>query len=221
MRTAPYWRVGALPQRVPRRVLMLPGVRYSCERPLLSWCAAIAHQHGWWVQQAWWSLGPESNNESVVGRALDLLDAQAPDAAHTLVIAKSMGTRAGATASERGWDGIWLTPLLEDVGVREALVGYRGNCLLVGGGADHHWTPPPGRVDELFGVPGGLASSGPAEKPAHPLYACAAADRRAQRWVQVDGANHSLEVPGDWRASLAVQRTVLEIVDRFVATIEI
>ncbi|MFZ2625524.1 MAG: hypothetical protein WAX29_09855 [Propionibacterium sp.] len=230
--TSPYWRVDSVPERVPRRVLMLPGVGYSCDRPLLSWCSAIAHQRGWWVQRAWWTVRPESNNDAFVSAALTRLDHDAPDADTTLVIAKSMGSRAAAASSRRRWAGVWLTPLLTDPVVREALLGYRGDCLLVGGDADRHWSPPSGRVDETLTAqrsPGsavaGLARLGAVEDdgssevtPAHPEVSSSGRSgaRLRQSWVQVTGANHSLEIPGDWRASVQVQRAVFGIVDDFL-----
>lgn len=227
--TKPFWRVDAVPDHVPRRVLMLPGVGYSCDRPLLSWCASIAHDRGWWVQRAWWDVRPRSNNDAFVAAALDQLDHDAPRADQTLVIAKSMGSRAAPASSRRHWAGVWLTPLLTDSGVRQALLGYRGDCLLVGGDADRHWSLPLGRVHRTVTREGELVPSAASQSSGrhgtdtddrsggHPGGQSHEATSGRHRWVQVSGANHSLEIPGDWRASLAVQRTVFGLVDDFVA----
>lgn len=219
--TRPFRRVHQPPEHVPARVLMLPGVHYSCARPLLNWCAAIAHQCGWWVQQAWWAPGAEANTDAFVAAALERLDEDAPGADETLVIAKSMGSRAAAAASQRHWSGIWLTPLLADPGVRAALLGYRAGCLLVGGDADRLWTPPADRVDLVVTRGGELRSTHPGDVSTSEEDSRPAAGQLARnRWVQVSGANHSLEIPGDWHASLTVQQTVLELVDDFLTTLD-
>ncbi len=138
LRTVPFWRTDEVPRHVARRMLVIPGVRYSCDRPLLNWTSTIAHQHGWWVQQAQWELTPQTNQEEIIARALELLDHDAPDADQTMVVAKSMGSRAASTASANGWCGIWLTPLLDVEEVRAALLEYHGPSLIAG---ERHRSP--------------------------------------------------------------------------------
>ncbi|AJQ90484.1 hypothetical protein [Propionibacterium freudenreichii] len=201
LRTVPFWRTDEVPRHVARRMLVIPGVRYSCDRPLLNWTSTIAHQHGWWVQQAQWELTPQTNQEEIIARALELLDHDAPDADQTMVVAKSMGSRAASTASANGWCGIWLTPLLDVEEVRAALLEYHGPSLIAGGSIDPHWGPD----DSVRTVHIGRAGDIEGEL-----------DELGTSWVDVAGANHSLEVPDDWRASLAVQRSLFELADGFI-----
>lgn len=81
--------------------------------------------------------------------------------------------------------GVWLTPVLTDDVVRDALAAVGFPHVAVGGSADPMWQP--GRVA-----------------------------RTEARLVTVDGADHALEVPGDWRRSQRLQADVLDIVDRAV-----
>lgn len=74
-----------------------------------------------------------------VERAADELEARAPAAGRTLVLAKSLGTCAADWASRRGYPGIWLTPLLTEARVRGALSRQTAGGLLVGGTADPAW----------------------------------------------------------------------------------
>jgi hypothetical protein len=59
--------------------------------------------------------------------------------AHVLVVGKSLGTRAASYASELGLDAIWITPLLVEPAVAEAIAANAGRQLLVGGLADELW----------------------------------------------------------------------------------
>jgi hypothetical protein len=79
-----------------------------------------------------------------------------------LVLAKSVTTRASGLVAERGWAGIWLTPLLDDA---ESVAGLRRRsapALLVGGTADPSWDGELARelsddVLEVGGADHGLA----------------------------------------------------------------
>jgi pimeloyl-ACP methyl ester carboxylesterase len=80
----------------------------------------------------------------------------------SLVVAKSLTTRAAGLAADRGWKGIWLTPLLDD---DESVAGLRRRtapALLVGGTADPTWNGALARelsddVLEIEGADHGLA----------------------------------------------------------------
>ena len=58
-----------------------------------------------------------------------------------LLVGKSLGTRAASYAAERGLDAIWLTPLLVEPVVVEAIGANAGRQLLVGGLEDELWVP--------------------------------------------------------------------------------
>jgi pimeloyl-ACP methyl ester carboxylesterase len=61
------------------------------------------------------------------------------DADHVVVVGKSLGTRAASYAAERGLDAVWLTPLLVEPALAEAIAANAGRQLLVGGLADELW----------------------------------------------------------------------------------
>jgi hypothetical protein len=120
--------------------LLLPGRADSPAAPLLDLAQRALLQHGFTVQQVWWdstSLGGEDVDQWVrrhVGAAL-----ADEDADHVVLVGKSLGTRAASYAAERGLDAVWLTPLLVEPRLVEALGANAGRQLLVGGLADELW----------------------------------------------------------------------------------
>lgn len=177
------------PQQPVGRLLILPGLRYDADQPLLAWSAQVAAEAGWRVSAVRWRADdvPPENRTSFVERAAGLLDDAAPAAPQTVVVAKSIGTRAASWANQRGYAGIWLTPLLVDPLVLDALVADGPAALSVGGTADQLWDPD-------------------------------AAARLRGEVVQVEGADHALQIAGDWRASMDALRLAMESVDRFLVT---
>jgi hypothetical protein len=112
------------------------------------WGAALEKER--YVVDPWFS---SPTVEPAVGRALvlpgggytvdhpgaDHLDAKAGPASKTLILAKSLGSYATAWASNRRYPAIWLTPVLTDDFVAEALARYSAAALLVGGTRDSLW----------------------------------------------------------------------------------
>jgi hypothetical protein len=82
-----------------------------------------------------------------------------------LLAGKSRGTLGGSLVPEK--PAIWVTPLLEHLGVVSALKARKAPQLLVGGTADPTWLPEvargiPGEICELGGVDHGLTVEGDA-----------------------------------------------------------
>ena len=122
--------------------LVLPGRAYSPSAPLLEFARRALLQHGFTVQQVWWdaeSRGEEDAEQWVRRQVTDALAGE--DADHVVLVGKSLGTRAASYAAERGLDAVWLTPLLVDPVVAEAIAANAGRQLLVGGLADELWDP--------------------------------------------------------------------------------
>ncbi|MBL0746169.1 hypothetical protein [Nocardioides baculatus] len=122
--------------------LVAPGRAYSPAAPLLEFARRALLQHGFTVQQLWWDTTTRGDEESESWVRRHVEEAHAAEAAdHVLVVAKSLGTFAASYAAERGLDAIWLTPLLTEPTVAEAIGANAGRQLLVGGLRDELWVP--------------------------------------------------------------------------------
>jgi predicted alpha/beta-hydrolase family hydrolase len=123
------------------RALVLPGAGYTVDHPLLFWACHVLADAGWQVTLARWEIDAAARAEAdaFVERAAEALDAAAPPAARTLVVAKSFGTFAARWACARSLPGVWLTPVLPEATVVDALTSSSAPGLLVGGTADELW----------------------------------------------------------------------------------
>lgn len=121
--------------------VIAPGRAYSPAAPLLEFARQGLIQHGFTVQQIWWDTTARSQGddpERWVRRHVE--EALAREGAdHVVIVGKSLGTHAASYAAERGLDAIWLTPLLVDPALAEAIAANAGRQLLVGGLADELW----------------------------------------------------------------------------------
>lgn len=185
-------RVDATQSSVARRALVLPGNGYHVGLPLLHWTCEVLHAGGWYVHVVdWESSGIDQRKDgfAFVERAAERLELEAPSAPQTLVVGKSLGTFAVPWAAERGYPGIWLTPVLQRDEIANGLATYPAPSLVVGGTDDRAcW-----RSD-----------------------APVSGDR-----VEVEGADHSIEIGEDWRASMDAHRTVMDAVDRFAQSLQL
>ncbi len=105
-------------------------------------------------------------------------------------MAKSLGTYAAALAAERGFAGIWLTPLLQVPCCADAIAANPAPQLLVGGTADD--------IAWDTAVADGLAAGG-----------CEV--------LEVPGADHALMVPGDVVRGVEAHAEAIRAVDAFLA----
>lgn len=118
--------------------LVLPGRLYGPYAPLLQYPSEALRARDVRVHpHSWPSEVPEGLPYDFVRAQVEpLLDALPP---RTLVVGKSLGTLAAPVAAERGLPAIWLTPLLTEVRVVEALRAATAPFLLVGGSGDRVW----------------------------------------------------------------------------------
>lgn len=118
--------------------VLLPGRRYPVAMPLLTFAGRAALERGWQVRAVEWDGAPNPEDGGVGGWVRDQLLAAVGDDSpdRVLVVAKSLGTRAAPVVMEKGWDAVWLTPLLNDDAVVAAIAASNGRQLLVGGTAD-------------------------------------------------------------------------------------
>jgi len=172
-----------------RCAVLLPGMRYSTQAPLLWFARAVALARGWSALEVLDSL-PDGEEPFAWARdrARRALDA-AGDAAEVVVVGKSLASGAAGIVADRLLPAVWLTPLLNERRVVDDLGRAARPALLLGGSADEAWVP-----DAL---------------PDHGLLEV----------VHLDGLDHSLEPPGDPLGSLQALRVVVARVDRFLAAL--
>jgi len=142
-------------ERDPGRcAVILPGIRYFSQAPLLWFAREAAQAQGWSVVEVDerapsdaepfdWMLGQA---ERAIGEA---------SRADTVVV---VGKSLGSVAATR-WSGpaVWLTPLLDRQEIVEALAATEAPTLLVGSPADPTWgegTVPKNPALEALELPG-------------------------------------------------------------------
>jgi hypothetical protein len=139
-----------------RCAVVLPGVAYFSQAPLL-WFAREAAQAGGWSVLELTERAPRSEEPFAwmrdrAARALD-----AAGAGTVAVIGKSLASAAAPLVAERGVPAVWLTPLLNRPEVVGALEAAAAPVLLVGSPADPTWadgTVPDGGSLEVLALPG-------------------------------------------------------------------
>ncbi len=178
---------GLLHENDPERVVVvLPGRQYSTQAPLLWFAREAAAARGWSALEVLETL-PEGADpfgwaRDRARRALDAVDAYR----EVVVVGKSLASAAAGLVADRILPAVWLTPLLNQERVVDALSRAPRPALLIGGSADETW------------VPDALADSG------------------LLQIVELAGLGHSLQRPGDPAGSLDVLRAVSERIDRFL-----
>jgi hypothetical protein len=125
--------------------VVLPGSGYPASAPLLHWPARLLAASGWRLAVVEWSPQTEGGDDPVrfvLGALEQAADGDEPD----LLVTKSLGSLAAPWAAEQAVPGVWLTPLLEEAPVLEALQVMDEGSIAVGGTADSHWRP--GALDD-------------------------------------------------------------------------
>jgi hypothetical protein len=135
-----------------RCAVVLPGVRYFSQAPLL-WFAREAAQAGGWSVLELSERAPADEEPFAWIRDRAERALEAVDAATVAVIGKSLGSAAAPLVAERGLAAVWLTPLLVRPEVVAALRAASAPTLLVGSAADPTWSdgeqPGGGSVEVL------------------------------------------------------------------------
>lgn len=181
----------------PNRVaLILPGSGYTAQGALLSYAGQALRAAGWSSKTLVWDAEPEGLSEAsaVYGDLVRELAATISGTRH-LIVGKSLGTLVLPSALELSIPGAWLTPLISEHGVpevRDAALGLTGS-----------------------GIPA-LLVGGTADM----LWDSEVASRSGAHVIEVSDANHSLEVPGDWRRSWAILGEVTAAVADLAAEVE-
>ena len=125
---------------IPRRAILLPGANYTVAHPLLHFTRGVLEAYGWTVEAATWlpdDVAHRDPLEMVTEVATRLIDAEEPRRA--LLVGKSIGSFAIPLAADRSLSGIWLTPLLRQPPVADAVGRLPKPTILIGSRADESW----------------------------------------------------------------------------------
>jgi hypothetical protein len=122
-----------------RCAVVLPGIRYFSQAPLLWFAREAAQAHGWSVlelsERAPGDRDPFEWMRERATAALDYAGARA-----VAVVGKSLGSAAAPLVAERSLAAVWLTPLLDRPEVASAV---SAPALLIGSTADPTWADGP------------------------------------------------------------------------------
>lgn len=187
--------------------LLLPGLGYSCDMPLLYFSAShlldlgadvLLVEYAYSRQPEYQALAPDERTRWLLADATAACRAGLAqrDYRQVTLVGKSLGTRAmpHLLATEDGLRQactVWFTPLLQEAGVREYLLRAPRPALVAIGTVDPHYDP-----------------------------ATLAAVRAAIQGevVVVAEAEHALEVAGDVVRSVGALEQVMRAVQRFVTS---
>jgi hypothetical protein len=137
-----------------RCAVVLPGIRYFSQAPLLWFAREAAQAQGWSVMEVD-ERAPDDEEPFawMLGQAKRAI-AGASDAGTVVVVGKSLGSVAATM-----WEGpaVWLTPLLDRPEIADALAATTAPALLVGSPADPSWAGgaiPENPALEVLELPG-------------------------------------------------------------------
>ncbi|WP_241676971.1 hypothetical protein [Bifidobacterium jacchi] len=188
-----------------RRVLLMPGTGYTCDRPLLYYSANALIDDGWYADRldvnANLSTSPASEIIAMLSDAVDdwlrevNADAERAGMAapRVMLVTKSLSTFMFPHAQTLDLPVALLTPVF-------APADFDPSRSVI---------PVPGDPDYDSAHDGAtkpLICAGDAD----PLFNGERARRLSPHVHEYAGANHSIEVPGDWRTSMTYLRDVVE-----------
>lgn len=205
------WRKNRIPaERAGRRVLLMPGTGYNCDRPLLYYTAMALIEDGWYADRldvnADLSKTPATRIFAMLDEAVDRwlgavrADAGDGDMPQLLIVGKSLSTFIYPHVARLGLPMALLTPVFSPADFDPAR-----SVIPVPGDADYHASD----------APAPLICAGTAD----PLYESGRAHRLSTLIHEYPRANHSIEVPGDWRTSMRYLGDVVEHVAAYAASL--
>ena len=122
-----------------RCAVLLPGIRYFSQAPLLWFAREAAQASGWSVLEVS-ERAPGDEEPFAWMRDRAERATHAAHASRLALIGKSLGSAAAPLAAERGLPAVWLTPLLARPPIAEAVASSTAPVLLVGSTADDTWS---------------------------------------------------------------------------------
>jgi hypothetical protein len=124
--------------------ILVPGATYTVQGPLLDLADHALRDRRAPVEAVSWTVpyGLVRSGQSElfvrahVASALERSPGERP-----VIIGKSLGSYAAVLAAEAELPAIWLTPLLTEAAVADAITAATAPTLLIGGTADKLWVP--------------------------------------------------------------------------------
>ena len=184
--------------------VLYPGMRYTCDRPLLYFTTELLLSRGYDVLQLWSRYGSAEFNQlsqsektiQIIADGQSLLESgrQAGSYEQLLLCGKSLGTLTMAFILNGDHDfshlrTVWLTPLIHLPPVAKAILKIDSPAFVAGSLADPAFKSGP--VDQIEAKPGTTT-------------------------FLAEGADHSLEMPGDPLHSLKILDQVIAKLSEFV-----
>jgi hypothetical protein len=185
--------------------LIYPGMRYSCDKPLLHYTTEILLDRGFDVLQLWADYdNPEFQSSSQAertvqliedGRALLLAGIESSSYSDLILVGKSLGslTMSFILSEELNFPAlktIWFTPLFYLPPVPRIILGLNGPAFVAGSKADHTFES--------------TTTSQLSEKSNIILQV-------------IEDADHSLEIPGDPLHSTRILASLMAILFEFLS----
>lgn len=151
-----------------QRAVLVPGRGYDTRGPLFAYVGEALRRLGFDVHEVTWQPPRDLGVDRAAGWVAEQVRPVLADG--DLLVGKSLGSLAAPLAADLGLRSVWLTPLLNNPDVVEALGRAGAPCLLVGGTADPSWDGEVARrlsphvlevpeADHSMLVPGPLARS--------------------------------------------------------------
>ena len=184
--------------------VLYPGMRYTCDKPLLYFATELLLSKGYDVLQLWSNYGTAefdklSQAEKTIqliadGQAMLESGRQAGSYAQFLLCGKSLGSLTMAFILNEEPDvsnltTVWFTPLIHLPPVSEAILEIGSPAFIAGSLADNTFSSGP--VEKIKSKPNTITCI-------------------------TDGADHSLEIPGDSLHSLNILQQVITKLSVFV-----
>jgi hypothetical protein len=178
------------PEGVPvGTAVVVPGRGYPPSAPLPFFAGLALLQHGWSVRQVWWDPPKHETDELTTTWVRAQVEDELPESGRVMLVAKSLGTYAAPLAAERGFEAIWLTPVLQIATLVDAIAANPARQLLVGGTGDQLWDGDLARR---------LAEQG--------CDVC-----------EIPDADHAMVIPGDVVRGVEVHVEVMRALDTFLS----
>lgn len=183
-----------------KHVLIMPGIGYTVDRPLLYWSAQALAANGWFVDRLDLKLTESVEFPEMIACMERVVDewrkaalehaAESGEEPQLLVVTKSLSTLSYPHSAKLGLRVVLLTPVLNPPPF------------------DKHKSVIPAPLPSAVGSPMPLICAGDAD----PYFDDAKAHLLTDHVRTYAGADHSIEVPDDWQTSLDYLKQVTQAI---------